>query len=158
LGHVELVRRIYEKAGQDNPAAPFLAAGLELAGVKVEVGDQSTKDRLLAEFKANEVASKPIGFYTWNARLSECFRFLRFLQRQFGERDLAAPLAIANVLATDNSLLADYQKAMSFYARLTNPYSCLTITDLAAAPKLDSERFQQLCKEKKVARAAVALF
>jgi hypothetical protein len=158
LGHVELVRRIHEKAGKDSPAAPFLAAGLGLAGVKVDVGDQSTKDRLLAEFKANEVASKPIGFYTWNAKLSECFRFLRYFQRQFDEHDLAGPLAIANVLATNKSLLADYQKAMSFYARLTNPYSCLTMADLAGAPKLDSERFQQMCKEKKVARPAVALF
>jgi len=47
LGHVELVKRIYEQAGKDSPAAPFLAAGLELAGVKVEASDPSTKDSWL---------------------------------------------------------------------------------------------------------------
>src|SRR5262249_43689671 len=71
--HVQLVRRIYDKAGKDSAAAPFLAAGLELAGVKVEVSDKSTKERLLGEFHSNEVQSKPIGFYTWNEKLAECF-------------------------------------------------------------------------------------
>ena len=33
-GHVELVKRILDKVGPDSPPAPFLAAGLELAGVK----------------------------------------------------------------------------------------------------------------------------
>jgi hypothetical protein len=158
LGHVALVKRIYEQAGKDSPAAPFLAAGLELAGVKVEASDQSTKDRCLAEFNANEVASKPIGFYTWNKTLGRCFRFLRFFQRQWDESNLALIRALADAVGKNKALLANYQKAMHFYARLTNPYSCLTVADVAGVPNLDAERLQQLCKEKKVAKPAVALF
>jgi hypothetical protein len=66
LSHVELVKRIFDQAGKHGPAAPFLAAGLELAGVQVAVSNTSAKDRWLAEFSANELTSKPIGFYTWN--------------------------------------------------------------------------------------------
>src|SRR5262249_9114606 len=47
VGHVQLVRRIYDRAGKDSVAAPFLAAGLELAGVQVQAADPSQKQRLL---------------------------------------------------------------------------------------------------------------
>src|SRR5205085_8652858 len=70
--HVQFVQSLHAKVGKDSVAAPFLAAGLELAGVQVEATDQTAKDRYLAEFQANEVASKPIGFYTWNKTLSDC--------------------------------------------------------------------------------------
>src|SRR5262249_53151235 len=83
LGRVELMQRIYEKVGKDSEAAPFLAAGLDLAGVKVEVANNAAKQRLLADFEANEVQSKPIGFYTWNDGLRKCFRFVRFFQHPF---------------------------------------------------------------------------
>ena len=158
LGHVVLVKRIYEQAGKDSPAAPFLAAGLELAGVKVEVSDPSTKDRLLAEFNDNEVASKPIGFYTWNETLASCSRFLRFFQQKLGEPDLALIRALADALGKDKTLLADYHKAMAFYARLTNPRSCLTCADVVTQPTLDGSTLHRLSQEKQVAHATVALF
>src|SRR5262249_54738165 len=78
--HVELVQRILDKAGADSPAAPFLAAALELTGVPVETGNPGAKKQLLERFGASAIASKPIGFYTWSEPLSNCFRFLRFLQ------------------------------------------------------------------------------
>ena len=158
LGHVVLVKRIYEQAGKDSPAAPFLAAGLELAGVKVEVSDPSTKDRLLAEFNDNEVASKPIGFYTWNETLASCSRFLRFFQQKLGEPDLALIRALADALGKDKTLLADYHKAMAFYARLTNPRSCLTCADVVTQPTLDGSTLHRMSQEKQVAHATVALF
>jgi hypothetical protein len=158
LGHVALVKRIYENVDKKSPAAVFLAAGLELAGVKVDVGDEVTKGQLLANFNFDQVASKPIGFYTWNETLSQCFRFLRFFQKQMGESNIELIRALADAVGKDKALLADYQKAMHFYARLTNPYSCLTVADVAGVPRLDAERLQQLCKEKKVAKPAVALF
>jgi hypothetical protein len=158
LSHVALVQRIYEQAGKDSPAAPFLAAGLELAGVKVAVTDQSAKDVLLAQFNGNEVQSKPIGFYTWNDTLGQCFRFLRFFQRQLDESDLALIRALADALGKDKAVLADYQKAMTFYARLTNPYSCLTCADVAGRSALDSATLKRLCEQKKTAHIAVALF
>jgi hypothetical protein len=94
-GHVDFVRRLYEKIGPNNVASPFLAAGLELAGVKVSVGDTKKKDELLDRFRGMETESKPIGFYTWSDTLSKCFQFLRFFQHRFSPDDLAVPLALA---------------------------------------------------------------
>lgn len=158
LGHVELVKRLYDKVGPAGEAAPFLAAGLELAGVQVQVKDAGTKQAFLGEFEADQVQSRPIGFYTWNDTLKSCFRFLRFFQRQFGEKELRVPLALAGVLAQDKDLLADYQKAMKFYARLTNPYACLSLADLLGLKASDPKQFAALCTTKKVTHRAVAVF
>ena len=95
--HVQLIRGIYDEVGPASPAAPLLAAGLELAGVQVEAADAAAKDTLLQQFTSNEVQSKPIGFYTWNPTLKECFRFLRFFQQPI--RDRAAAQAIADALS-----------------------------------------------------------
>ena len=154
--HVTLVQRLYEKVGKDSPAAPFLAAGLELAGVRVETADPAKKDEWLRRFQASPLASKPIGFYTWNETLERCFRFLRFFQHEFSAGDLAVPLAIARALEQDSGLLADYQKANAFYARLTNPLSCLTVADLKGLT--DSGQLAQRAKAKGVKDATVALF
>lgn len=120
--HVRLVRRFYEQAGPDNPAAPFLAAALELAGETVAANDTNSKAKVLEAFKQNEVRSKPIGFYTWNETLSECFRFLRFLQTPLDSR-CPEVQALTQLLAKDARLSADYAKAVAFYSRLTNPVS-----------------------------------
>jgi hypothetical protein len=156
--HVRLVRRVLDKAGPDSPAAPYLAAGLELAGVSVDVTDRKARDTLLAEFRADQTQSKPIGFYTWNDTLSECFRFLRFFQRQFPADQLAVPAAMARVLRQDPDLRADYRKAVGFYDRLTNPSVCLSVADLADRPAADAEQFNRLCKERKVFHPTVAFF
>jgi hypothetical protein len=158
LSHVQLIRRMYDKAGPHSAPAPYLAAGLELAGVSLEPADRAAKERYLQDFNRNEVQSKPIGFYTWNHTLKACFRFLRFFQDPFDERHLAVPAAISQVLNQDAALLADYRKALAFYARLTNPYSCLSAADLVGIAPLTPERFTALCQERKVRHQAVALF
>jgi hypothetical protein len=156
--HVELVRRIYERAGKHSASAPFLAAGLELAGVHVEAEDVLEKDRLLRQFQRDEVASKPIGFYTWNTDLAASFRFLRFFQREFGERELAVPAALAQALAGDESVLADYRKALGFYAKLINPSICLSVADVLGTSALDAGQMERLCQARKVTHRSVALF
>lgn len=128
--HVALVEALARLAGPDDPAAPFLAAGLELAGVKIEVVDKAWKDRWLAEFSRDVPKSKPIGFYTWNETLATTFRFLRFFQNEFAEDDLVVPKALAGHLAKDDGLRADYRKAVGFYAKLTNPPRCRSVLDL----------------------------
>jgi hypothetical protein len=154
-GHVQWVRRLYDKVGKDHAAAPFLAAGLELAGIKVPVADAEANDNLLRHFRADEVASKPIGFYTWNANLADCFRFLRFFQREFTVHELAVPLALHQALAADKSLRADYEKAIGFYNKLTDPRLCLTLLDLRES---GAGAFPQVCRDKKVAHETVAVF
>jgi hypothetical protein len=158
LGHVELIQRLLERAGSDSPAASFLAAVLELAGIEVDVIDKTTKDRLLAEFRANQVASKPIGVYTWNETLADCFRFLRFFQHTFDERNLDIPLALAAVLAGDESLNDDYTRAVDFYAKLTNPYTTLSVADLVRGEVSNVQGFASLCREKLLRQPGVALF
>jgi hypothetical protein len=158
LGHVELVRRLADKVGKQGEAAAFLAAGLELADIHVDVADQAAKQRLLADFEADEVRSKPSGFYTWNDTLKSCFRFLRFFQHSFDADDLRVPLDIARALAQDPGLLADYQKAVRFYARLTNPPGCLSVADIVGLKTVEPQQLLLLGKAKKHTRAAVALF
>ena len=158
---VQLVKRIADKAGSDNAAAPYLAAGLELAGVKVKVANTAEKDRLLSAFRQDEVASKPIGFYTWNEQLKALFRFARFFQRQFGEfrpEDLAVPQALAAILSQDKALLAEYQQVVAFYARLTNAKSCLSLADIGNVAPLDLSVLKRLAKQKNVHHATVAVF
>src|SRR5262249_7087007 len=134
----------------------FLAAALELAGVQVAVTDAKARDTLLAEFRADPVASKPIGFYTWNDELATCFRFLRFLARRFGPGELAIPQALAKALAQDAALRADYQKVLDLYARLTNPAICLSVADLLDQPAADGPALEELRRRKHVAEVAVA--
>ena len=132
--HVDLVRRLYERVNKSSPAAPFLVAGLELAGVKVPatgpVGNALLRERFRQDFQADEVSSRPVGFYTWGPELKACFRFLRYFQKEFGPPDLAVPRALAAALAGDPVLLADYRKAVLFYARLSNPGAALSVADL----------------------------
>src|SRR5262249_13617861 len=149
LSHVRLVRRLYDKVGRGSPAAPFLAAGLELAGERVEVADGAARDKWLREFGADETRSKPVGFYTWNETLSACFRFLRFFQYEFNAGQLGVPAAVAKALAEDKALRGDYRQAVGFYARLTNPPGCLSAADLVGLNAADDQAFAKLCAEKK---------
>jgi hypothetical protein len=133
--HVEFVRRLYERVGPEGPAGAFLAAGLSLAGVEVEATDKAARDTWLKQFKANEVRSKPIGFYTWNEQLSSCFRFMRFFAREFDQSDLKVPIVLAHALEMDRELRADYEKILAFYARLTNPMICRSMLQLHTSPE-----------------------
>jgi len=132
-GHVALVQRLYDRVGADSPAAPYLAAGLELARVHVEPADTSGKEQRYKAFVGNEVFSKPIGFYTWNETLSDCFRFLRYFSRPFGPQDQPVVADLVKALREDKDLLADYQRALAFYAKLTNPLVRKSVADVAAA-------------------------
>jgi hypothetical protein len=129
-GHVTLVKRLSERVGPRGVAAPFLAAGLELAGERVAVASAGEKDGWLRAFAADEVRSKPIGVYTWNETLSACFRFLHFFQQPFDAPDLDVPRALGRALEEDAALLADYRRAVAFYARLHNPPAVLSVADL----------------------------
>jgi hypothetical protein len=132
--HVALVQRLYRKVGPNGPAAAFLAAGLELAGVHVEARAAKEKRELLRQFEADEAASKPTGFYTWNEELKACFRFLRFFQKELNPAGMAVRRDLADALAGDATLLADYRKAVDFYTRLTNPLQCHSVADLVQGP------------------------
>jgi hypothetical protein len=138
--HVALVRRVLDRVGPSSPAAPFLAAALDLAGTPTQVTNDAAMRRLRDKFLADELRSKPIAFYSWNDTLGRTFRLVRFLGTEFPCDD-AVPSAIAAALAADEALRRDYERAVAFYARLTNPPACRTMTNLAGAQPEDLAAF-----------------
>lgn len=128
--HLDLIRRLHGKVGKGSAAADYLAAGLILAGDTVAASPRAR--RHADDFRSKEVLSRPIGFYTWDKPLSDCFRVLRF----FAQPILIAqiPEEIGRVLREDESLRRDYEKAFSFYAGLTNPLVGRTPLDFINGP------------------------
>lgn len=160
VGHVAFVRRLRDAVADGTPAYDWLTAALLLADGDVETAHASPEvRRFIDNFLLDESRSKPIGFYTWSDPLKRCFRFLRFLQRQFGRKsELAIPRALAAALAGDESLLADYRQAVDFYARLTNPRICLSVADLIGSDAATDGDLRALATQKHVSRSKVALF
>ena len=132
-GHLQTIRRIFDKVGKGTPAADYLAAGLSLGGDPV-AGPGSRAESLANAFLSQEIQSKPIGFYTWNKTLSDCFRVLRFFSIPIADK--AIPAEIARVLRENPGLKDDYVRAYSFYAKLTNPLVGRTPVDLINGPPL----------------------
>jgi hypothetical protein len=158
VSHVELVRRLAEQVGPESPAAAFLAAGLEVAGVSVPVTDTREKERYLAEFEGNALRSKPLGFYNWTPELSECYRFLKFFQQPLWIENGEFPeiaRALAEALDADAGLRSDYERAVAFYARLTNPLVALSLLDVT--PRADATALAE-SQMKAGLHAAVAVF
>ena len=150
-----LVKAIFERLPAASPARPFLAAGLELAGERVDLNraEQTTKKNLLGVFDENKAKSKPISFYTWTSDLEKVWRFFRFFQEEFGESSLDIPLAISAVLREKPELLDRYKAVNAFYGRLTNPLVSLSIDLLEEGVSLKG-----LASKHGARRATVALF
>ncbi|MHC5538403.1 hypothetical protein ACYOEI_09260, partial [Singulisphaera rosea] len=129
-GRLLTLKRIREKVTKGSPADDYLSAGLSLSGEEAKL---STRAKSLAdEFLSKPALSRPIGVYTWNPSLSECFRVLRFFAQPI--RGLEIPLEIARVLREDEALRKDYIAAYSFDARMTNPLVGLTPVDFLDGP------------------------
>ena len=138
--HVALVRRVLDRVGPSSPAAPFLAAALDLAGAPAPVASEAAMRNELDEFLRDELRSKPVAFYVWNDTLARCFRVVRFLATEHPCNG-AVSSAIAAALAGDEYLRRDYDRAVAFYARLTNPPACRSMTNLAGAGPKDLAAF-----------------
>jgi hypothetical protein len=155
--HVDLVRRIFDAVGLDGAAAPLLAAGLELAGEKVEPVDEARKRELLGRFLSNELLSKPIGFYSWNETLQTSFRFLRFFRQPIDESDLAVLTSLVEALRSRPLLRAEYRQMVEFYGQLTNPALFLSLDDLVDLESLDRQQLASLRSKKGVTHSSVAV-
>lgn len=84
-------------------------------------GFQAGVQRCVSAFLADELQSKPMGFYTWTPELSALFRQDRMLQRKlFGATGIAA---LVRALHEDPELRAAYEGYLRLVAKLTNPLS-----------------------------------
>jgi hypothetical protein len=119
---------------------------------------KSLRDQWLAEFNSNQVASKPIGFYTWSKTLEDTWRFMRFFQSPLAGKRTIIATDIAQALKQNQTLLSDYQRAMQLYSKLTNPYVCLTMLDIVNEENVDADLIEQMCQKRKLSRIGVALF
>lgn len=96
--------------------APAVAAAASLGGQDVALDDAAREIR--DTFLANELKSKPLGFYTWSDELRRIFQQDRLLQEPL-EDDRAAVLAAA--LRADPVASRTYASYLELVAKLTNP-------------------------------------
>lgn len=134
-GHRALIGRLLAAVKPGSAAADYLAAGLSLDESHpptVPVGPSAR--RLGGAFRSDPVRSRPIGYYTWDATLGDCFRVLRFFSQPIDNPAIIAELTRA--LRADSDLLARVCAANALSARLTNPLGHPSVADLAADPTL----------------------
>jgi hypothetical protein len=105
-------------AAEDAAASVHAACGL--GGLAVQV-PESLRDRvgtLTDGFLRDDLASKPLGFYTWTPELSALFRQGRFLQQPLDARTADD---LARALDHTPGASAAHDRCLRLNARLTNP-------------------------------------
>ena len=125
----DFVQAVLDELPDDAEARPFLGAALSLVGHDVQLSSkqQRQRDAYLREFERDGWRSKPIAFYNWTPELTQVWRFLKFLQCEFGERELAIPIELAGELGKRPDLLEQYRAINAFYGRLTNPLIAMPV-------------------------------
>ena len=116
-----LQKAIAGLGGDATGAAALLVAAARLGGDKPAASAAVSKaaNRLIAEFIAEPLRSKPLGFYTWSEALYGVFQRDRMLQSKLTPPQQAA---LAKVLQADAPLAKDYEAALRLPERLTNPF------------------------------------
>lgn len=127
-GTVGFLRSLKASIAADSPAAPFLAAGLELAGEPIGPGMDEARRRWIAAFEADETRSKPIGFYTWTPDLGAIYRTRKFFQKPLAGDDLAIVRDLAAAIRGDSQLAEGYDRIVALGSGMTNPPEVATVT------------------------------
>jgi hypothetical protein len=102
----------------------LLLAAAQLGGVSVPDVPKEFLDSvqpIIDEFLADELRSKPIGFYIWSEELSRIFRQDRMLQTELRNHEELEILVKA--LRADESARVIYETYLRLISRLTNPLS-----------------------------------
>ncbi|HOX04992.1 MAG TPA: hypothetical protein PK280_01210 [Planctomycetota bacterium] len=146
----DLVKRLAARAPAGSEAAALLGAAQALAAGETKTGSPAG-DAALKDFLDSQVASKPIGFYTWSKELEALWRVERFLAQ---ERKPGVAGELGAALKSDPQLLADYRKFVGLFRKLTNPLACLTLDELPDG-KLTAEVIAAEAKKRGIRRAAV---
>jgi hypothetical protein len=130
-----LIRQLLTELNPANEPYAWLWASLEIGGLispDEYARRPSRADAFARAFLAGNDA-QPVGFYEWSDELRRVFQMLRYLQQPHFRRE-GVPDAIARVLARDPLWLDQYRRVLELYASLTNPFSGLTLLDLAENP------------------------
>ena len=133
-GDLDVYRQLLTSVPPDSRAAAFLSVGLELAGIDVPTTNVAERARFKSDFEREELNTKPIGFYAWNARLQQVYRAGRFFQRDFALADIDWMSPILEVLRKDADLQAKYRRILARWARFSNAPARLTMLDLVDLP------------------------
>jgi hypothetical protein len=156
-GLKDILKRLRKKL--TGKAADYIDVALHLSGkpsVPMTRSRSSSAQVMLDAFLADEVASRPIGFYTWSKELQALYRTERFLALEFAPPgDVTVPEALAKALRSDPGLLADYKKFVGLFRKLTNPFACLSLDQLPEA-KLTPAVLAAEAKKRSVRRATVS--
>ncbi|MEO6237337.1 MAG: hypothetical protein ABIQ52_10095 [Vicinamibacterales bacterium] len=98
--------------------APTMAAAARLGGIDAPFSAEA--QRITQAFLADELASKPLGFYTWSDALAQIYQQDRLLQQPL---DAAHASALNVALDAEPTAKALYAAHLDFVARLTNPWA-----------------------------------
>ncbi len=128
--HVTLIERLQEQVGPASEASAYLAAGLEVAGIKTKTSQQIGASTWFKHFESDPTYSKPVGFYTWSDELSRAFRFMRYFQQPLPARHRGLIDILARAVGSDSMLLADYKKMIAFHDKLTSARQNRTLDDV----------------------------
>ena len=101
-------------------AATTIHAACDLGSLAVPIPESIAEAVAAAKthFLADELQSKPLGFYTWTPELTAIFRQDRVLQRPL-KPEVAE--ALANAMAQTPTAALTYKTTLQLAARLTNP-------------------------------------
>jgi hypothetical protein len=119
-GKASLLRSLAAGLPEAETAAAPIHAACELGGLGViaPISLRQAARQLADDFLRDELASKPLGFYTWTAELSAIFRQDRFLQRPL---DATTAEALACAVEATPGAAAAYDACLRLAARITNP-------------------------------------
>jgi hypothetical protein len=123
-GKASLLRALAETLAAGLPgvqgAAAVIHAACELGGVDVAAPADLRQEahRIVTDFLRDELASKPLGFYTWTAELAAIFRQDRFLQQPV---DPCAADDLVRALTQTSGAAATHAACLRLNSRLTNP-------------------------------------
>jgi hypothetical protein len=126
-GKAGLLTRLAEVlAGQrlaNDDARLIVLAAARLGGLPkpTSPGADTAISALIEKFQRDQLRSKPLAFYTWNAGLCRIFQQDRMLQSKLvGETGVRA---ITQALAADEAGRTTYEQYLALISRLTNPLS-----------------------------------
>jgi len=123
-GKASLVRAVLDRLVTHQKSASAIvpiAAAAGLGGIATPAVPQLEAD-IAAEtsaFLADEMRSKPLGFYTWSPELEAIFRQDRLLQGDISDRN--AERDILEAVAADPAASAAFTAYLTLISKLTNP-------------------------------------